>query len=501
MKKLWAYIAGLIWLWVSYPVQADSTLRIGITAMPSERGNPFGGIGTTSNFVLPAVYDRLFTFDDAGTLQPQLAESWKRRDALTWVIRLRKDIDFSNGEHFDAIGAKSVLTMLLTPEATPFLGARETRLLAGFDAEDRYTLILRTKEPNALLPSHFFITPMVPAEYLKKVGFTGLASNPIGSGPFTVENWTPERIVMKANPTSWRKPKVQRLEFLVLPEPMTRIQAIETGRIDVAIAIDPEQIDALKQVGAHVHQRKPMRVLSMVFNTLAPGSPFQNEKVRQAVNYGVNREAITKTLLAGLVEPASQGSIPGAHGYNDDLKPYPYDPDKARALLKEAGFGKGLSFTVEFPSGTLASSAAFMQQIAADLGKIGVQMNIQPITYAQFTRYFQQGGWKGQAFLADYMVYSMDGLRPFYRSTHSCDWSAPWFCDRKIQPLIDAAGVELDLDKRAAMTRQVLKYYRDSAESLLLFPILGIDAIGPRVTHWETWNDIIQFSSVTVADN
>lgn len=484
-------------LLVCAPAAAADKLRIGITAMPAEHGNPFGTAGTTANFILPAVYDRLFAFDNDGKLQPQLAARWEMRDPKTWAVTLRRDIVFSNGERLDAAGVKAVFDALRAPEAVAYFGAREPRQLAAVETENDDTLILRTREPNAVLPGQISIVPMAAPGHLAKVGIAGLAAQPVGSGPFTVESWSEQRIVMRANPTSWRKPQVAELEYLVLPEPMSRMQGLLSDRIDIAIAVDPEQIEDLHAAGKRVVQRKPNRILTIVFNTLDPGSPFRNEKVRQAMNYAVDRAAIARQLLAGLVAPASQGTVPEAHGYNPDLKPYPYDPGKARALLREAGYPNGFAFTFEFPAGTLASGAAIMQQVAADLAKVGVAMKVQPISFAQFTRQFTQGGWGGQALLSDYPVYSLDGLRSFYRSTHSCDWSAPWFCDRNIQPLIDAAGVEIDLTKREAMTRQVLAYYRDTAESLLLFPVLGLDALGPRVGGWETWNDIIQFHKLT----
>jgi peptide/nickel transport system substrate-binding protein len=244
-----------------------------------------------------------------------------------------------------------------------------------------------------------------------------------------------------------------------------------------------------------------MRVLAIALNTLKAGSPFRDERVRQAVNYGVNRQAITETLLGGLVDPASQATIPEALGYDPDLKAYPYDPDKAKALLAEAGYASGFAFTYEFPVGTLPSDGAIMQQIASDLGKIGVTMNVIPISYAMFTRYYTQGGWRGEALLADYPVTSLDALRSFYRSAHSCDWPAAWYCDRAIQGVIDDAGIEPDLAKRTAMTQQVLRHYHGTAQSLLLFPILGLDALGQRIIHWEPWNDIIQFHRIEIAED
>ncbi|MDX2222759.1 MAG: ABC transporter substrate-binding protein [Rhodospirillaceae bacterium] len=482
--------------------QAETTLRIGLTAMPPSLGNPYGVIGTTANFVVPAFYDRLAQFDNDGVLRPQLALSWRQRDALTWEFKLRPGVVFSNGERFTAAGAKRVLDYLRGPGGDGRMGAREPRALQDVIAEDELTLVVTTPQPNAVLPHYLYIVPFAAPEALVADGASSLATRTLGSGPFVAERWSSDRIVAKANRTSWRAPQASALEMIVLPEPTSRVQGLISGQIDVAIAVDPEQIEPLAAAGLRTAQRKPLRILSVVFDTLRPGTPFADARVRQAVNYGVNRAAIAATLQGGLVEPASQGALPGTIGYDDTLEPYPYDPAKARALLREAGYPDGFSFTLEMPVGSTSGDTSIMQQVAADLARIGVRMIINPVPFAQFSKYFVQGGAPGEALPSDYNLYGHDALRSFHGAmgTHGCGWSAPRFCDPVIQPVIEAAAAAPTLAERTALTKQVLKYHRDVAESLTLFPILGLDGLGPRVTHWETHGDFIQFHAIAVAD-
>ncbi|MCB2106519.1 MAG: hypothetical protein KDE14_02405, partial [Rhodobacteraceae bacterium] len=480
--------------------RADEAFRIGLTAMPPQLGNPYGVVGTTSNFVMPAIYDRLAGFDNDGVLQPMLAVGWERRDVLTWAFNLRQGVVFSNGEPWNAHAAKSVLETLRGPQGVGLFGANEPRELADVIVEDDYTLLMTTAKPNAALPRNIYVVFYVPPKYLERVGIEGLTSQPIGSGPFVVDAWEPDKIELSANQTSWRPPKVGHLELRALPEAIARVQAAIAGEIDVAIAVDPVQIPALEAAGLRMAERTPARLLSIVFNTLKKGSPFADERVRQAVNYGVNRKAITEMLLAGLVEPASQGAIPGALGYDPDIKPYPYDPDKARALLKEAGYEKGFTFTFEMPGGATSADSSVFQSIASDLAKVGINMRIHVIPFAQFSKYYVQGGAEGEALPADYNLYAYDALRTMFgpSGTHGCDWSAPRFCDRAIQDVIDAAGTAATLEERVELTRQAVRAYHDTAESLLLFPVLGLDAIGPRVGHWETWADTIQYHTISL---
>jgi peptide/nickel transport system substrate-binding protein len=481
------------------PGAAETTFRIGATALPPSQGNPYVNVGTTSQFVWAAIYDTLAREDNASVLHPVLAESWRNPDPLTWVFTLRRGVQFSNGERWDAFAAKKLLDLLrLDPRGLAQPSNREPRRLTDVIAPDADTLVLKLAEPNAMLPQHLSTMQFVAPDHLDKVGFDGLSAAPVGTGPFVVERWAPDKLTLRANPTAWRKPKVDRLEFLTLPEPTARMQALQTGQIDVAIAVNPDQVAGLTAASLTLFKRTPARIFCIVFQTTDPASPFVDVRLRQAVSYAVNVRAITETLLGGMVKPASQGALPDMIGYNPALVPYPYDPDKARALLREAGKPDGFSFVIEFAAGTLSYDAAVLQQIAADLAAVGIRMEIRPISYGQYARLVVQGGWKGAALAMDYLPVGGDALRAIYRGSHSCAWNAPWFCDPEIEARVQAAGREPDLARRTAMAQAIFKTYRDVAESLLLFPILGLDALGPRVARWEAWRDVIQFHTVAL---
>ena len=477
----------------------EKVFRVGATALPPSQGNPYTSVGTTSQFVWAAIYDTLAKEDNTGALQPGLATSWENPDPLTWVFKLRKGVTFSNGERWDAPAAKKLLDILrLDPRGLAQASNREARRFKDVLAPDADTLVIKLEEPNAMLPRHLTQLLFVAPAHLDKVGFDGLSAQPVGTGSFVVEQWLPEKVVLKANPTAWRKPKVDRLEFLTLPEPVARMQALQTGQVDVAFAVNPEQVAELTASGLKIVKRQPARIFCIVFQTRDPASPFTDVRLRQAVSYAVNVKAITDTLLGGMVEPASQGALPDMIGFNPALKPFPYDPAKARALLKDAGKPDGFSFVLEFGAGTLSYDAAVMQQVAADLAAVGIKMEIRPVSYAQYARLVVAGGWKGSAIPMDYLPVGSDALRAIYRGSHSCAWNTPWFCDQAIEARVNAAGTEPDPAKRLVMTQDLLKTYRDIAESLLLFPILGLDALGPRVATWEAWHDIPQFHAIAL---
>jgi len=294
--------------------------------------------------------------------------------------------------------------------------------------------------------------------------------------------------LLRANKNSWRRPKVDRLEALALPQATSRLQALISGRIDVAINLGPDDKPLLDANDLRLQPRNPVRISVVALDTETPGSPFKDARVRQAMNYAVDRAAIAKTLMGGYVTPASQPTPENAIGYDPALEPYPYDPDKARALMADAGMADGFSTVFELVTGANSAHDAIIQKVASDLAQINVRAEVRPILYSQQIARMTQGNRVGHMFSVDFATGpTMDGLRPI--RLHSCTWSAPWYCDPVSEDLYQRAKVAPDLETRVDLTKQVIKRYRDQASSIFLFPILGMDGIGPRVKTWSPAND------------
>lgn len=495
MKHLALLSASLLWLMpVSY---ADSLLRIGMIAMPPAQGNPFFTTGTTPHMFYPAIYDTLTRVNEQGKVVPQLATSWSRLDDLTWTFGIRTDAAFSNGEPINAETVVAMVAAFEREDFIPFSLPREFDFIASARALDADTVEIKTVAPHALVPRYMSFFYMVPPQHLSDNGAAGLASNPIGSGPYVVEEWLAERVMLRANPASWRAPKIDRVEALVLTQATTRRQALESGRIDVAINLGPDDKPRMSAKGLRLHPRNPVRISVIALNTQTKGTPFADVRVRQAMNYAVDTDTITKTLIGGYVEPASQPTPANAIGFDPSLEPYPYDPDKARSLLSETGMADGFDVIFEVVTGANSATDAVMQQVAADLARVNVRVEVRPILYSQVVSKMTNGGWDGHMFSVDFATGpTMDGLRPF--RLHSCTWGAPWYCDPVAEALYQQAKTAVDESARIDLTRQVIKHYRDQASSILLFPILGLDGLGPRVKTWSPVNDRLMLHEAEV---
>jgi peptide/nickel transport system substrate-binding protein len=484
----------------AFDAHADSTFRIALSAAPPTKGNPMSTTGTTPNFLWTAIYDHLTDIDENGTTVPELALSWHPVSETEWHFKLRPGVTFSNGEPLTASAVKTTFDLTRNDPVNALTWFRQSPLYPRVEVIDELTVAFHTLQPNALTPAYLSSLFIVPEGHVTEVGLAGLANAPIGSGPFVVDSWDPDKVKMSANRESWRAPRLDAMEAYFVPDSSARLQALITGRVDAAVAISTDQIDMLELAGHRAVMRNPTRILVYALQSTDPASPFSDMRVRQAFNYAVNKEAITEILLAGLVKPASQPATPFAVGYDPDLEAYPYDPDKALALLAEAGYENGVSFLIESPSGTTPNDTAILQQIAADVAQVGMTMDVRIITYPQLLQRTLLGELEGQGFLMDFTSRYADALQPILNSNHACHGQKPWFCEPEIQQVIDLAGRTFDFDERTRLTRQVVRHYRDIAQSLFLYPVVGLDGVHKRVTTWQPRNDRFMYHLIEVDD-
>jgi peptide/nickel transport system substrate-binding protein len=496
-KTCMAMMAALACGSVSMAHAADP-VRIGLSSLPPGNGNPFSSTARTSYYTWRSFIDTLTQLGPGMAPTPALAISWKNTSPTTWVVGLRPKTTFSNGEPVNAEAVMGTVRYLQSPQGIQESITRELENVARMRAVDELTIEFTTTQPDPMFARTMAAWPIVPPVYWAKSGRDGFALAPIGSGPYVVEKWSPTRITLKANPTSWRAPKTERLEILAMPDVSARIQALLSRRIELASEIGPEDIDVLEAAGFKFYQRPATSIEVIAFNMIAD-TPFKDVRIRQAMNYAVDRETIAATLLHGLVPPSTQTTPRTNPEYNTSLTAYPYDPAKAKALLAEAGYAKGFSFVFEMSSGTTGGHyASMIQRVADDLAKVGVKMEIRPIPWPQYVRGVLQGEWKSQAFGFEYETMPTgETLRPF--RLHSCTWSHPWYCDPSLTPVIADAKSTFDPTRRIALVHRILKEYRDKAAALILAEPLGLDGISPKLQGYSQINGIIPYADLVIA--
>lgn len=480
---------------------ADSVMRMGMSSLPLSLGNPLRTGATPTIYFTPALFDGLTRITRDGTLVPWLATSWEAKDTNTWTIQLRDDVTFSNGKPFTAKDIAYTVNYLASEESLKESLRREIPAFEKAVAVDDFTVEITTREPDPLLMRSLTILPALDRAQWQRLGREGFAQEPVGTGPFKIESWEAAAANMVAVPTSWRPPKVDRLEVLAIPDKSARIQALQSNRVDLAIEFGPEDGVTMDAAGLKVERwiAAENSALSFIL-TRKPDMPLQDVRVREALNLAVNRDLLTQVLMEGATVPANQPVPRAAYGYNPDLPPIPYDPDRARALLKDAGYEEGFKITA-FAVNGIGVGGSVLQVIANDYAAIGVELETQSLPIQRFLQHLSRGDWPEDvdAFSMTWPVWpSVDSLRAL--RLHSCLRREPWYCDERIMPQINAAITERDPDKALAQRQQVMAWYRDQYPAVYIFEAAQFAGLRANVTGFSMANNIISFETLAFTD-
>lgn len=355
--------------------EPKGTLNV-IQGAEPELIDPLFSDGAAEYTVVVNIMEGLFTTGKNLEIVPVLADSAKVIDDVTWEFKLKQGIKFHNGEPFNAEAVKYTYDRALNPDEKVRNAWAGDINLKEVQIVDDYTVRFITKEPTphvlARLANDHFIYP---PKYAKEVG-RDFTKKPIGTGPYKFKEWAKgQKIVLEANTEYWGEmPAIKEAVWRFVPEDGARIAELESGNADIITLLPPDQIDTLK--GKATTDVVAIDGGRRVFLGLVTQGqvPTANVKVRQALNYGIDVDAIGKALFKGAISRMPNPVNPPNR--NPALKGYTYDPDKARKLLAEAGYPNGFEAEFQVSAGTAIKDMEFVQAIVADLRKIGVNLKL-----------------------------------------------------------------------------------------------------------------------------
>jgi peptide/nickel transport system substrate-binding protein len=365
------------------PPVAPKVLRIataaGCTAMSVEEGVASGPCGVQRR----EVYEDLTWVTPHGEIVPELATSWEMIDPTTWQFKLREGVKFHNGDDFNAEDVSFSIDVHLDPDRAWALQTTWA-LVEGAEVVDDYTVNISTSEPWPDLPFFAANLPIMPAAYTQEVGDEGLIANPVGSGPFKFVEIVPDDYLkLEAFDDYWGgRPKIDEILWRLIPEPATRVAALQAGEVDLIAQVPADLIELVEEdPSLHMQYADEQMSLLLWLDTFT-GGPLDDIRVRQAVDYAIDKETIWRELMGGLGRLSDQMLTPGVFGYNPDIVPRPYDPDKAKELLDEAGYADGLSLQLQVQTGKYFVDRDAAIAIADQLSKAGIDVQVNVLEYA-----------------------------------------------------------------------------------------------------------------------
>jgi peptide/nickel transport system substrate-binding protein len=477
---------------------ATPTLRVGVNGFPASLGNPYKGNGRPGTLIWYALFDGLTQLDEHGNLVAGLAMSWERTAPTRWLFRLREGVQFADGSPFDANAAAAVIEWLTSKAGKATVIGNELRGVVAAHVIAPLLIEIETRDPDAILPKRLVGALMVEPRTWNELGPDAFAVQPIGTGPYVLERWDQRtrRAYAKANPHRWRETRIDSLEFVELPEAAARTQALLSRDVDIAL-VEIEEMARLARRGYPVVAEPSMSVMSLAFITerASPG-PLQDVRVRQALNYAVDRQTIATALLHGYGRAASQPATAISFGYDPALAPYPYDPQRARQLLKEAGYPNGFALTADVQINAFPADTLIYQSMAHYLRQVGVDLTLRLITFPQYLRNLQRSSFTGDAFGATWnsAPYN-DAMRPM--ESFSCNRPRPYFCDRALAEQLKAANTILDDTERLAAMQQLARAYHEAAPALFLVEQVDLYGHSPLFSNVRLRNRVPIYEAIT----
>jgi peptide/nickel transport system substrate-binding protein len=451
-------------------------LRIATPQLPAQRADPFMGLTLPHTLTLDAIYDSMTRLEPLGEAAPALARAWRMEDQVNWVFDLRSDALFSNGRKLDAEAVEAAMALLRSGKGKTTSAGSDLAAIIDARAVGPLSLRVTTATPNPLLPASLSVLKVPDAAALKEAGWASFASDPVGSGPFQLRRWTPQSVILAANPSAWRRAAAAEIEIAAIPDETARLQALVSGAVDVALQVSPDDATTLERAGARLVQRMTTSVALIAFITNR-GGPLADVRVREALNLAIDRERMISLFLANATHPAGQIASADGFGAEPALAMPPHDPDRARALLAAAGLGQGLRLTLVCVTGLTPNDSAIYQQVASECAEIGIRIELRRIPMASFQQHLFSGGWPGDMFAIG--MGGFDALRSF--RLLSCQWPAAWHCDPAVGALVKVARSAPDRATRREATRAVLRADRASWSALYLWGQVVFDAVAGHV--------------------
>ena len=434
------------------------------------------------------VYEALVTRGLDMQIGPQLATKWKAVDATTWYFFLREDVKFHDGSYMTS---EDVVFSIIRAQQPTSDFKEYISSISSVKAIDKYTVQIKTKEPNPILLnqlSNIFV--MSKAWSAKNFSTapqnwnasqeTYASTNTMGTGPFKITLREPNtKTVFKKNGKWWGNVEhnLTSIELLPIANAATRVAALLSGEIDIVTDAPVQDLGRIGSSATHKVESTPqMRTIFLGMDQAADqlrsgntgDNPFKKKEVRQALYQAIDIDAIKKKVMRGDSEPAGIITFPGVTGYTKDLdKRLPYDPKAAKQLLADAGYPDGFDVELRCPNDRYVNDEAICTAVVGMFGKIGVNVSLNAQTKSKHFKELKED--KGDFYMLGWGVPTLDSHYVFhYLYDSGASWNKVNFSNARVDELIKVMEGEVDLTKRNAAIAEAWKIVKDDISYLPL---------------------------------
>jgi peptide/nickel transport system substrate-binding protein len=464
---------------IAAPASGEAVMALHVTIAPTWFDPSTAPAQITPFGILYAMHDALVRPLPGQKIGNSLAESWTETpDGLTYEFKLRRGLKFHNGDPVTSEDVK------FSFERYKGAGAKEfSTHVRQVEVVDALTVRFRLKEPWPDFMTFYGTTAtaagiVVPKKYLTQVGDEGFKKHPIGAGPFKFVSHTPGiEVVFEAYPGYWRHaPHLKRLVWKSVPENTTRLAMVKTGEIDIAFFLDgPEAEEVKRDARLTLVATKHPSIFWIEFpDQWDQKSPWNDKRLRQAVNYALNRKVINEAACLGFCPPAGV-IVPRVMDFALQVEPPPYDPERAKRLLADAGYPKGIDAGdfVPIPGFPTVAEAS-----VNDLLAVGIRLKIRPMERATF-----YSAWREKKLHGLFLVAvgnsgnAASRVEAFMYSKGSYAYGG--YPD--LDELFVQQGRERNVARREAILHKIQQLTIDRAMFAPIIDLRGLIAVGPRI--------------------
>jgi peptide/nickel transport system substrate-binding protein len=471
---------------VEAPREPTGTLIVALPLDPNSLNPPNTAERMAEN-VSNQIFDALLALDlEANELSPALATEWEvSNDGLRYSFTLREGVTFHDGTPFNAEDVVATFEAGSDPANAYF----DEYIGLTVEVIDDYHVVLVRDEPDVVFERLLAETPIISAEQFAEGGNQAIEDFPIGTGPFKFVEWVKgNRIVLEANRDYWIEglPLVAEVIFRPIPESSTRLAAIQTGEVHIVNRLSSDEAQQLLGVSNVQVIRYPVdRVYYIAFNNLTTGVGLATEDplVRQAMNYAVDREAIIAGLFDGFADLATGMITPANLGFDASVEAFPYDPDRARELLAEAGYANGFEIGMACPIGAYTNFEEVCQAVAGYLADVGITMAGGEVEFMETGVYWDlEANKELPALFGDSWSASEGEAYPrLFGSLGGMNASYSAWSDPTIDDYLAQISREFDREERAALYAELQSYMIEDPPFIYLYVPNSFEAINDRV--------------------
>lgn len=427
-----------------------------------------------------------------------LATSWEWIDDTTIEFKLREGVTFHNGEPFNADDVVFTVNFV-AKEENGVKTQRNVNWMKSAEKVDDYTvrILLKDKFPAAI---EFLSGPvsMYPNEYYAEAGPSGMGLKPVGTGPYKVVSVTPGQHFVLENNENYHdgpkgQPSIGKVDIRTIPDVNTQIAELFSGSLDLIWQVPADQADKLAQMGQFtVANESTMRVGYLQMDAAGRSgadNPFTKKAVRQAVNYAINSQELVDALLKGKSQVVGTPCFPSQFGCVQDVTMYGYDPEKAKALLAEAGYPDG--FTTDFYA---YRNRDYAEAISSYLNAVGIKTNFKMLQYSAL-RELNMKGDVPVAFLTwgSYSINDASAMVSQFFKHGSLDMAR----DDQVKEWLDVADSSTDPDMRVEYYTKALQRIAEEAYWAPMFSYNTNYVFKTDVDYTPTPDEVLRFTNMT----